>query len=911
MMKGDTTNRGIFNHAGFKRGLERLTMQMKKIVLVIIALAAFSEMQAQVVFGRDQNNSGNGLSINYSSPKEYEIADIEVRGVQFLDNNALISLSGLRVGDKIKVPGDEITLAIKKLWNQGIIGNVAIYASKVEGDKIWLVIELTERPRLTKYVIEGVNKTKQGEIEENIGLIRGKTLTDVLVKNTELAVLKYMEGKGYLNATVNVIQQNDTVLRNSAYLKILIEQGQKVKIRNIRFSGNEQFTSAKLRSKFKSTGMVPKFSLPSEAIKTGAKLIWPPNLIHFIKNSKKVSKEEVREYAATHVNLNFFKSSKFVKQDYEADKDLLIGFYNSKGYRDAEIVYDTTYDVSNKYMNIDMKLNEGTKYYFRNISWTGNFIYSDEQLEGILGIEKGDVYDLDLVNKKLNFNPTGADISSLYMDDGYLFFNINPVEVGVNQDSIDIEMRIYEGAQATINKVVISGNDKTNDHVILRELRTRPGEKFSRAELIRTQRELSQLGYFDPEQVNPVPIPDPINETVDIEWQLVERSNDQIELSGGWGGAFGFVGTFGVTFNNFSIRNITKPEHWRGLPVGDGQSLSLRFQANGRTFQSYSFSFVEPWLGGRNPNSFGLSFSKSIQRSINRFTNETLGWLKVTGISASLGRRVKWPDDYFSLSTGISYQRYDLFQFQSRALGFQTGDANSITFNATLSRSSINQPMYPQSGSSVSLSASFTPPYSLWRDLDYENATARERYKWLEYHKWNFDTKYFLTLTGKLVLAARAHFGYLGTYSSKTDVGPFERFQLGGAGLTGQNFLLGTDVVGLRGYPDNSITPFDTDNNIEGGTLFNKYVMEVRYPISLAQSATIYALTFVEGGNNWDRFSEFNPYNIKKSAGIGLRIFMPAFGLMGIDWAYGFDQVPGSFENAGPQFHFSIGQQIR
>ena len=884
---------------------------MKKILIIVLTLAAFCETHAQVVFGRNPNNAGNGVSINYSSPKEYEIADIEVRGVQFLDNNALISLSGLRVGDKIKVPGDEITTAIKKLWNQGIIGNVSIYASKVEDDKVWLVIELTERPRLTKYIIEGVNKTKQGEIEDKIGLIKGKVLTDVVIKNTELAVKRYMESKGFLNADVRVFQQNDTILRNSAYLKIVIDQGQKVKIRNIRFEGNEQFTSAKLRSKFKSTGMVPKFSLPTEIIENTAKLMWPPNLITFIKGSEKVSKEEFREYMATHVNLNFFKSSKFVKEDYEADKDLLIGFYNSKGYRDAEIVADTTYDISNKYMSINVSVDEGDKYYFRDISWSGNFIYTDEQLQRILGIKKGDVYDLDLVNKKLNFNPTGADISSLYMDDGYLFFSITPVEIGVAQDSIDLEMRIYEGAQATIDKVIISGNDKTNDHVILRELRTQPGDKFSRAELIRTQRELTQLGYFDPEQVNPVPVPDPVNETVDIEWQLVERSNDQIELSGGWGGAFGFVGTFGLTFNNFSVRNITKPEHWRGLPVGDGQSLSLRFQANGRAFQSYSFSFVEPWLGGRKPNSFGLSFSKSIQRSIDRRIDRTVGWLKVTGISASLGRRVKWPDDFFTVSTGISYQRYDLFQFQSRALGFQTGDANSFTFNTTFARNSINQPMYPRNGSSVSLSASFTPPYSLWRNLDYENAAPEDRYKWLEYHKWNFDSKYFLTLTGKLVLSARAHFGYLGTYTSKTGVGPFERFQLGGDGLTGQNFLLGTDVVGLRGYPNNSITPFDQENNIEGGTLFNKYVMEIRYPISLAQSATIYALTFVEGGNNWDRFAEFNPYNIKKSAGIGLRIFMPAFGLMGIDWAYGFDRVPGTLENAGPQFHFSIGQQIR
>lgn len=885
---------------------------MRKIFILFLFLISIKSTFGQVVFGRNQNSGSSGISINYSSPKEYEIADIEVRGVQYLDNNALISLSGLRVGDKIKVPGDEVTTAIKKLWKQGIIGNVSIFASKVEEDRVWLVIQLTERPRLSKYIIKGVNKTQQGEIEEKIGVVRGKMLTDVLLKNTELAVVKYLEGKGYLNAEVDIVQQSDTILRNSAYLRIDIQRGQKVKIRNIQFEGNEEFTSAKLRSKFKKTGMVPKFSLPTEIIENTPKLLWPSNLFQLAKNQKKVTNEETREYLAKHVNFNFFKAAKYVEEEYETDKDLLIGFYNSKGFRDAQIVADTTYGISNKYMNIDLKVEEGKKYYFRDISWSGNYIYDDDQLESILGIEKGDVYDLDLVNKKLNFNPNGADISSLYMDDGYLFFNINPVEVAVKEDSIDLEMRVFEGAQATLDKVTVSGNDKTNDYVILRQLWTRPGDKFSRSNLIRTQSELSQLGYFDPEQINPNVVPDPVNETADIDWELVERSNDQIELSGGWGGAFGFVGTFGVSFNNFSIQNIFKPENWRGLPVGDGQSLGIRFQANGRQFQSYSISFQEPWLGGRKPNSLGLSYSKSVQNIINRFSSDRpLGSLKVTGASLSLGRRVQWPDDFFVVSTGISYQRYDLNQFTSRSLGFDTGVANSLTFNATIARRSVNNPMYPRNGSEVSLAASFTPPFSLWRDLDYENAAPEERFKLLEYHKWNFDSKYYLTLVGKMVLAARAHFGFLGSYTDEVGVGPFERFQLGGDGLTGQNFLLGTDVIGLRGYPNNSITPIDRENNIEGGTIFNKYVMEIRYPISLAQSATIYAQTFVEGGNNWDSFADFNPYNVKKSAGVGLRIFMPAFGLMGIDWAYGFDRVPGSFENAGPQFHFSIGQQIR
>ncbi len=882
---------------------------MKKLIIVLLASVLLTEIQAQIVFGKKQTNKG--ISINYSSPKEYKIANIEVRGVEFLNKDALISLSGLRVGDKIKIPGDEITLTIKKLWNQGVIGDISIYASKVEEDNIWLIFELTERPRLTKYIIEGVNNTQQTEIEEKIGVVRGKILTDVVIKNTEHTVEQYMKSKGFLNVKVTVSQQQDTVLKNSAYLNVAIEKGKKVRIQSIQFKGNEQFTSTKLRSKLKSTGTTLKFSLPTEIMGTVVKNLWPPNLIQTIKSLKKSSENETIEYLTKHINLNFFKTAKYIKEDYETDKNLVIDFYNSKGYRDAIITSDTIYDVSHKNIAIELNIKEGNKYYFRDILWSGNYIYTDKQLQKVLGIEKGDIYDLDLVNKKLNFNPNGADISSLYLDDGYLFFNIKPIEVGIATDSIDIEFRMYEGEQATINKVIVSGNDKTNDHVILRELRTLPGNKFSRADLIRTQRELSQLGYFDPEQVTPNVVPNPINQTTDIEWQLSERSNDQIELSGGWGGNFGFIGSIGVSFNNFSIKNILKPKQWRFLPVGDGQRLSFRFQANGRSFQSYSFSFVEPWLGGRKPNSFSLSYSRSIQRSINNATNQTLGWLKVIGISASLGRRVKWPDDFFTVSTGISYQKYDLFQFNSRSLGFTTGDSNSITFNLTIARNSVSQPMYPRSGSNISLTSSFTPPYSLWRDINYETASTQQKNKWLEYHKWNFDGRYYLSLVGKLVLASRIHFGYIGVYTDKTEVGPFERFQLGGDGLTGQNFLLGTDVIGLRGYPNNSITPTDPENNIDGGTFFNKYVLELRYPISLAQAATIYALTFVEGGNNWDRFSEFNPYNIKKSAGVGIRIFMPAFGLLGIDWAYGFDNVDGQLGNSGPQFHFSIGQQIR
>lgn len=893
---------------------------MKKgtVLTILLILAGFSSF-AQIGFGRQRETSGNDQAVNYANPKEYEIQGIEVMGVEFLDNNALISMSGLRVGDRIKIPGDDITTAIKKLWNQGIIGNVSIYASKIEGDKIWLIIELTERPRLSRFDFVGVNKTLADELEEKIGIIRGRVLTDAALKNTELAVKRHLDSKGFLNAEVELIQQRDSVLRNSVSVLVNIDKKNKVKIRNISFEGNEHFSQAKLRKQLKKTGERPRIGLPKVLL--GQTLRWmthPREFIYFVSHKDTtVSDVALSDFWSRNMQLNFFKSSKYVKADYEADKQFLIDFYKTKGYRDIAIVSDSiyTYDASN--MNIHFKLDVGRKYYFRNISWEGNFLYTDEYLDGILGIEKGDVYDLELINKKLTFNPTGGqDISSLYMDDGYLFFNVTPVETRIVGDSIDMEMRIYEGAQATINKVYITGNDKTNDHVVMRELRTLPGDKFSRALLIRTQNELRQLGYFDPEQINPIPIPDPINETVDIEWSLVEQANDQIELSGGWGGFFGFVGTVGLTFNNFSLRNIPHTKKWRGLPVGDGQKLSLRVQANGRRFQSYSVSFTEPWLGGRRPNAFSIGFNSSISRNINFQTNEQVGFLKMMGVTASLGRRVQWPDDYFLVSNGISYVKYDLDNFGS-LFGIRSGQSNSLTFNTTIARRSSDSPMFPRMGSDVSLSVSATPPYSLFNNVDYENADNATKYEWLEYHKWNFDSWYYLKLVGNLVLASRAHIGLIGTYNNKVGVGPFERFQLGGDGLTGQAFQIGADIIGLRGYPNNSLRPVDTgdpntqEDDVVGGTVFNKFVLELRYPISLAPTATIYALTFFESGNNWLDLKEFNPYNQYRSAGMGIRIFMPAFGLMGLDWAYGFDDNPETGQLSGPQFHFSIGQQIR
>ena len=892
----------------------RKTRIISILALLIIANSAIG----QVVFGQQNSGTSRGQVINYASPKEYEIAGIEVKGVEFLDNNALISMSGLRVGDNIKIPGNPVTAAIKKLWKQGIIGNVAIYASNIEDGKISLVIELTERPRLSRFDFQGVSKSFADEMEDKIGIIRGRVLTDAALKNTELAVRRHLDSKGFLNAEIELAQQKDSVLRNSVSVLVKINKRAKVKIRNIDFEGNDAFSDAKLRKKLKSTGERPRIGLPMELLSRTVYVIsHPMDFVDFLSRRDTTASEfAFSDYWSEHMKLGIFKSSKFVKSDYEEDKKLLINYYKSKGYRDAAIASDTTYTYDASNMNIVFKMDPGVKYYFRNIAWEGNFLYPDETLDGVLGIKKGDTYDLELINKKLTFNPTGGlDISALYMDDGYLFFNVNPVETRIVGDSIDMEMRMYEGAQATIDKVYITGNDKTNDHVIMRELRTLPGDKFSRALLLRTQNELRQLGYFDPEQINPIPQPNPVSETVDIEWALVEQANDQIQLSGGWGGTFGFVGTVGLTFNNFSLRNIPNTKKWRGLPVGDGQKLSLSMQANGRRFQSYSMSFSEPWLGGKRPNSFSVSLSNSVQRIIN-VSNKVTGSLKVYGLSLSLGRRLRWPDDFFVLSNSISYLRYDLFRF-GQSLGFETGDANSFTFNTTFARNSADSPMYPRSGSNISLAVALTPPYSLVNDIDYEVADNATKYKWLEYHKWNFDSWYYMKLAGDLVLASRAHFGLLGSYDKKTGIGPFERFQLGGDGLTGQSFLLGTDVIGLRGYENNSLAPIDygdsddSKDNIKGGTVFNKFVMELRYPVSLAPTATIYGLAFFESGNNWGDFKEFNPYNQKKSAGIGVRIFMPAFGLMGLDWAYGFDTSPLTGEISGAQFHFSIGQQIR
>jgi outer membrane protein insertion porin family len=895
---------------------------MRSALLLICLVAVGIEAHGQFRRSRERSSAVDN-NLNYANPSEYTIAGIEVTGLKILDPAAMISLTGLRVGDKIKIPGDAISGAVRKLWKHGLVGDAAIAVKRIEGDNVWLVVQLAERPRLTNFYFTGINKSQQSSLKEDLTLIRGKIVNDAMIRNTELAVKKFFVKKGYLNTSVKIIQERDSVT-DGTKLRISVNTGSKVKINRIRFIDNEKFSDNTLKAKMKGTHEYPRIVLHRTALK---KLFAfnTSDVKAFFDTSYQVSWNEVREAFSQNIQLNVFKGSKFVQTDYEDDKLKVIAFYNSKGYRDAEIVADTVFAKDNRSINIDLLVNEGPKYYFRNIIWTGNYIHTDKTLNAILGIKKGDVYNRELIDKKLTFNPKGSDISGLYMDDGYLFFRINPVEYAVGGDSIDVEMRIFEGEQATINEVLISGNERTSDHVIRRELYTLPGQKFRRSDIIRTQQRLGQLGYFNPQKINPNLTPNPANGTVNVEWQVEEQSNDQIELSGGWGGAFGFIGTVGLTFNNFSVRNITHPQKWRPLPVGDGQRLSLRVQANGRNFQNYSVSFSEPWLGGRKPQSFSISANKSLSR---QFYNraDSLGVFRevetrigVSNISVGLGRVLTWPDNYFTLANSLSFTVYDLRNAPNYIPGCTNCTSNSITLNTTLARNSIDNPMYPSQGSTISLSGTFTPPFSTWRSLNYETASSEEIYKWVEYYKIMFDAKYYMPLDrkNKLVFEAKAHFGFIGRYTTQLDYTPFERFFLGGAGLAGGfgSFVLGQDIIGLRGYDDNQITPPYTslDRSVRGGIVYTKLGMELRYPITTSNAATIYGFLFAEAGNNWNNYQQFNPFNVYKAAGFGVRIFMPAFGLIGLNWGLPFDSFPIGSDNpvGGSKFQFTIGQQIR
>jgi outer membrane protein insertion porin family len=887
-------------------------------VLLCVAITSWGQFRRRK---GDTGNQGSESSMNYANPREYTIGGIDVTGINVLDKNAMISISGLKVGDKIKIPGDAITNAIRKIWKYGLVGDISIEVQKIEGTDIFLNIVLAERARLTAFYFVGISKGQESGLKEDLDLIRGKIVNDAMVRNTELAVKKFFVKKGFLNTEVKVVQEKDTLNSDGIKLRITINPKSKVKINKISFSGNDKLDEGMLKRRLKKTKEYPRVALHRTVLKA---LMHPKK---YLGPAHKVSWREAKAFLSDNVKLNIVATSKLILTDYEEDKKKLIEYYNSKGFRDAEIISDTIYNFDKRTINIDFQIHEGPKYYFRNIIWTGNYMYSAKQLGGVLGINKGDVYDLDKIDKKIHFNPKGIDISGLYMDDGYLFFTIHPVEVAVIGDSIDMEMRISEGEQATVNEVTITGNERTSDHVIRRELSTVPGQKFRRSDIIRTQQSLSQLGYFAPDKVSQNMMPNPANGTVDIEWKVEEQSNDQIELSGGWGGYYGFVGTLGLTFNNFSIRNVPHFKEWKPLPVGDGQRLQLRMQANGRQYQSYSFSFTEPWLGGRKPHSFSVSLNSSVQRNplsyaYSTSTDSNSPRLVINSATIGLGRRLEWPDNYFTLTNSLTFQQYALknYVYFQNQLGYSTGHSNSVTFNTTISRRSTNEIMYPSQGSEITLSATFTPPYSLWRNIDYATASKGEIYKVFEYHKWMFDSKFYLPITKKLVLEAKAHFGFIGKYTDKAGIGPFERFYVGGSGLAGGfgSYMLGQDIVALRGYDNYKVTPPDyydfNQNSLKtiGGIVYDKFGLELRYPVTTGNAATIYGLVFTEAGNSWGQYEDFNPFMLYKSAGFGARIFMPAFGLIGLNWGYPFDTLP--YQPAGSKkglFQFSIGQQIR
>ena len=899
---------------------------MKKIISILCLLILAGSVQAQIRLGQSRyapSKPVDILELNYSKPAKYRIAEIKAAGLATLDEVAIISLAGLRVDDIISVPGDNISNALKRLWGQGIIGDVKILVTKIEGDDIYLLLELTERPRFSKVEFNGVNKTQESELKEKIK-IRGRVVRDDVMNTSERNIKQYFMDKGYLNTEVKVIQERDTTLPNSVKLRFDVVQNTKVKINEVKIYGNEEVPDSKLKGKLKGTKEHPRMHFARD-VSSRITNTTPQSAKEAVFYRNPVSDETVKEYINKNFKLNFFSGSKFVAKDFKEDKESVVAYYNSKGYRDAEILVDSVYRFSDNTVNVDLTLEEGDKYYYRHITFVGNYLHQAPILMARLGIQKGDVYNKEKLEKRLNYDPQrGDDVSSLYQDNGYLFFQIDPVEIQVQGDSIDIEMRIFEGPQVTVNSVSIQGNERTSDHVVMREIRILPGQKFNRSLLVRTIRELSQLGYFNPENIEPDMKPNYEDATVDITFKLEERPNDQIELSGGWGGFFGFVGTVGLVFNNFSLKNIGNFEKWRPLPVGDGQRLSLRVQANGRSFQNYSISLTEPWFGGRKPNALSFSLNRSVQRQLD-FQSRTnpgqeIGFFKITGATIGLSKRVTWPDDYFMVSTALTYQNYEFLEFgRSFGLSFPSGRLNSVALVTTIARNNIDNPIYPRQGSNISLVTSFTPPYaSLNPNIDRESPDE-EKFKWLEYHKWMFDASFFSPLFGstKFVASARAHMGFLGSYGDRIGIIPLERFVMGGDGMNMNNFALGQEIIGLRGYENQTITPGrdsrNDPNSTEGygGIVYNKYVMELRFLVSPNPSATIFLLTFAEAGNNWGSYAEFNPYNLKKSAGFGARIFMPAFGLLGLDWGYGFDPIPGRNEPSGAQFHFTIGQQFR
>ncbi|HQN92793.1 MAG TPA: outer membrane protein assembly factor BamA [Prolixibacteraceae bacterium] len=861
----------------------------RKFSLTALLVLIFFNLWSQIPDSTD-------FSIYYSSPREYEVGGIEIMGIKYLDKDMLKEYAGIKVGDQITIPGDKVTQIIKKFWKQGLFSDVKVNASKIIDDKIYLEIFLKERPRLSKANYHGVKKSELEDLQEKVLLLEGGQVVDAQLINAERIIKNYFKEKGFLNTEVNIVQRDDPDKENSLILDINVDKKEKVKISELVFHGVEKVNVSLLERVMKKT------------------------------NDKKPK--------------NFFLTKKFQEDLYEKDKISVLEKYNELGYRDAIIVRDSVIKNDNdNTVKVELWIEEGNKYHIRNFKWVGNTIYPSPLLENYLGIRKGEVYNQKRLDKRLKTDNDA--LSNLYLDKGYLFSSIIPVENYAEGDSIDFEMRISEGPQATIDRVIIQGNTKTHEQVARRELYTLPGDLFSKTQLMRSYRQLAQLGHFDQERIGIDPMPKQENGTVDIKYSLVERANDQVELSGGWGMGM-FVGSLGLKFTNFSAQNIFTPEAWRPLPTGDGQTLSVRAQTNGKYYQQYSLSFMDPWFGGKKPNNFSISvyYSKLTRTdasysysnpystysyggmgyNTNGYNNpygmnnyggnsNVKGWQITYGASIGYGYRLSWPDDYFTLYHELSLQHYNLKNWSYYFL--ESGDINDISLKTALSRNSIDNPLYSRHGSSFSLSVELTPPYSSFNGEDYAdpNMSDKKRYNFLEYHKWLFNAKWFTTLdrNEKFVLHAKYEFGLLG-YFDEHRKSPLEGFKMGGDGMSGYDFY-GSDNIALRGYANGSITP--TSGNGRTGNIYAKTTIELRYPITLSESANIYALSFLEAGNSWYDFNTFNVFDLKRSAGVGVRFWLPMFGLLGIDWGYGFDKPNyGSASSAKSQFHFVIGQQF-
>lgn len=836
------------------------------------------------------------IEIDYNSPKKYVVGGVSVEGNTYFSEDQILQLTGLRKGMEVTVPSEEISGIVNRLWHQRFFEDVAVAVDSLvpSRDTAYFKIHIQERPRVSKWTFSGVKSGEQKELLERLNLRRGGVFSEYVKKTSIDIITRYFREKGFQNVKVEAYSKKDKVVANAVRVNFAVDRGQKVKIKKINFYGNKSLKENKLVRAMKKT-----------------------------KDNRFI---------------NFFNSKKFNEKEYENDKKNLISVFNEAGFRDARILRDSIYYMEPGRLGIDFYIDEGKKYYFRDVKWTGNSVYPTETLDEILMIRKGDPYDVVTLEKRLfgGGKQNEYDVSKLYRDNGYLFFNVQPVELNIEGDSVDVELRVVEGKPATLNNIIINGNDLTNERVVRRQVFTRPGYLFSQSDFERSIREIASMGQFDPEAImDPNTgysiIPNQMDNTVDIIYNVTEKPSSQLELSGGWGGNT-FVATVGVSFNNFSTRRFFDKSAWRPVPLGDAQNLAFRFQTNGTYYTSLSASFSEPWLFGKKPTSLNLSLYYTRQTNsylaFNVLNNDE--FMEVYGFAAGLGTRLKWPDNYFVLYNQLSWQTYRLQDWRYQFM-FDTGISHNLSYTISLSRNSTDQQIYPRQGSDFSLSLQLTPPYSLlrkkawrmdpatgeyyqekvksWKDIDYSRQTPQQRYKWIEYHKWSFKGTVYTKLVGDLVLMARAQFGYLGYYNRNWGYSPFEGFRLGGDGMSGYD-TYGSEIIALRGYENYSLTPMATDQSLSGnyyaGNVYDKFTVELRYPVVLQPQSTIYALLFLEGGNCWDDIRKFNPFQIKRSAGVGVRVFLPMIGLLGVDWGWGFDDPV----NGGSQFHFVIGQQF-